>query len=200
MRPVSCLPGISACPVTRIDGQISGIICLEIRYSKPYIAHVAGKGTWHTLRVIEVLALHLAQVTYGLPLSRVAEVSLRVHIHMVPELAPPLVGFVPYRGTPVPVVDMRRRLGYPGRPPALSDHFVFAHASRLLVALVVDRVLGLVSIDPDAIRQAPCSAVHVAGIIPMADGLMFIADLDAALTLEEERAVHDWMRSDSHRS
>lgn len=190
----------SACPVIRIRGQMIDLICLEIRYSKPYKVHVAGTGTWHTLRVIQVLALSLAQVTYGLPLSRVAEVSLRVHVHVVPEIAPPLLGFVLYRGTPVPAIDMRRRLGYPGRPHALSDHFVFAYTPRLLVALVVDRTLGLVSIDPGAVRPPPRSAEHVAGILPMPDGLMFIADLDAALTLEEERAVQDSMLGASHRS
>lgn len=190
----------SACPVIRIREQMADIIFLGIRYSKPYKAHVADMGTWHTRDVIQVLALSLAQVTYGLPLSRVAEASLRVHVHVVPEIAPPLLGFVLYRGTPVPAIDMRRRLGYPSRPPTLSDHFVFAYTPRLLVALVVDRILGLVSIDPGAVRPPPRSAEHVAGILPMRDGLMFIADLDAALTLEEERVVHDSILSASYRS
>jgi purine-binding chemotaxis protein CheW len=147
--------------------------------------------------VIELLALRIAEATYGLPLPRIAEISLRVRVHAVPEIAPPLAGFARHRGQPVPVVDMRRRLGYPLRSPRLSDHFVFARTSRRLVALAVDRVLTLIRIDREAIHAPPASAAHVAGVLPTRDGLLFIADLDAALSLEEDRAVDDWLRGNA---
>lgn len=147
--------------------------------------------------MIEVFALRIAGVTYGLPLARIAEVSLRIHVHPVPEIAPPIAGFVVHRGAPVPLVDMRRRLGYPGRPPRLSDHFVFACTSRRLVGLAVDRAVGLVEIDLETIQAPPRSARHVAGVVPTRGGPLFIADLDAALSLEEERAVAAWLRDGS---
>lgn len=144
--------------------------------------------------MIDVLELMLADTHHALPLGRVVEVVSRVDITRIPDLAAPLLGFFVYRGEPLPAVDLRHRLGYPARPPALADHFVVAQARSRRIALVVDRALGVRKIDPAAVRPPPESADAVAGISPIESDLLLIADLDAVLSLEQDRAVDAALR------
>jgi purine-binding chemotaxis protein CheW len=56
----------------------------------------------------------------------------------------------------------------------------------------VDEVLGVSEVAAEAV--APPDAIlpgigHVAGIVALADGLLFIHDLDAFLSLDEERRL-----------
>lgn len=139
--------------------------------------------------VIDVLELMLADTHYALPLDRVIEVVPRVEITRIPDLAPPVQGFFVYRGEPLAAVDMRHRLGYPARPPALEDHFVVAHARTQWIALVVDRALGVREVDPGTVRPPPAGADVVAGVSPLDSDLLLISDLDAVLSLEQDRAV-----------
>ena len=39
------------------------------------------------------------------------------------------------------------------------------------------------------VRPAPIAARHLVGVVALDDGLMLIEDLDAALSLDEERAI-----------
>jgi purine-binding chemotaxis protein CheW len=138
---------------------------------------------------IDVLELLIADVRYGLPLARLVEVVPRVAITRLPELAPPVLGFLVYRGAAVVAVDMRHRLGYPARAPSLADHFAIVRARTRPVAMVVDRALGLRRVDPARIQPPPASASFVAGLAPLDSDLLLITDLDEVLSLEAERAV-----------
>jgi purine-binding chemotaxis protein CheW len=153
-------------------------------------------------RTLDVLELVLAGAHYGLPLDRVVEVVPRVTITRLPELAPPVLGFLVHRGAAVAAVDMRHRLGYPARPPSLADHVIIARArtrlgtgTRMLVALVVDRALGVRQVDLARLQLPPESASFVAGVTPLGSGLLLVSDLDAVLSLEQERAVAAALRA-----
>lgn len=161
-------------------------------------------------RTLDVLELVVADAHYGLPLDRVVEVVPRVAITRLPELALPVLGFLVHRGAPVVTVDMRHRLGYPTRPPLLADHVIIARArtrqetipatglgqgALMSVALVVDRALGVRSIDPAHVQMPPESASFVAGVTPLGSGLLLVSDLDQVLSLEQERAVAAALRA-----
>jgi len=155
-------------------------------------------------RTLDVLELVIADAHYGLPLDRVVEVVPRVRITRLPELAPPVLGFLVYRGTAMAAVDMRHRLGYPARPPSLADHVIIARARTRTgtgpgalapVALVVDRALGVRQVDPSHLQLPPESASFVAGVTPLGSGLLLVSDLDAVLSLEQERAVAAALRA-----
>lgn len=137
--------------------------------------------------MIDVIELQVAQGRYGIPLERVTCALPRVRISPLPGTTPPLIGYFSYRGQPLPVIDLRLRFGEDPKPPSLTDHILVATSARRQIGLLVDRVRGLRSIDPAATAAPPKSAEAVAGVVALADGLLFVTDLDRMLSLEEER-------------
>lgn len=116
------------------------------------------------------------------------EVTRAVAIAPLPKAPPIVEGVINFRGTIVPVLDIRQRFNVPAVSLMPDQHFVVAQANGRTVALRVDRVSDLITIDDQAVESADRVAPgveHVAGIVKLPDGLLVIHDLARFLSLEE---------------
>src|SRR5271165_5880039 len=82
---------------------------------------------------------------YALPFEIVERVVRVVAITPLPNAPGIICGIVNVQGKPVPVIDSRARFGLPAKRIQLSDQLVIANTRRRSVALLVDRVEGLVA-------------------------------------------------------
>ena len=130
----------------------------------------------------------LDETRYAVPAERVLEIVARVMLTPRPAAPAPILGAFSYRGAPMVAVDLRARLGHPRRLPARDDHFLIVRAARRDVALVVDRV-NTTELLLDRQVFPPPPARHLVGVVPLDDGLLLIEDLDAVLSIDEERAI-----------
>jgi purine-binding chemotaxis protein CheW len=138
--------------------------------------------------VTEVLIFELQEHRYAVPASVVAEVVRAVALVPVAGTPRAVEGVFNLRGTVVPVVDVRARFGVPRVPLDPSQHFAIVRIGARRVALRVDRVETLVTIDTSRIAPAQASlpsAQHVAGVATLDDGLVVIYDVDAFLSQTE---------------
>ncbi|MEP7121224.1 MAG: chemotaxis protein CheW [Byssovorax sp.] len=155
-------------------------------------------GGWRSVRV--VLLMHtlvcftLDETRYAVPAERVLEIVARVMLTPLPAVPSPIVGVFSYRGVPMAAVDLRARLGHPTRSPARDDHFLVVRSARRDVALVVDRVNTTEPLADRVVCPPPLPARHLVGVVALDDGLLLIEDLDAALSLDEERAIDAGLR------
>jgi purine-binding chemotaxis protein CheW len=131
------------------------------------------------------------ETRYAVPAERVLEIVARVVLTPLPAVPPPILGAFSYRGAPMAAVDLRARLGHPARPPARDDHFLIVRSARREVALVVDRVTTTEPVGERTVWPPPLPARHLAGVVTLEDGLLLIEDLDAALSIAEERAIDE---------
>ncbi len=135
------------------------------------------------------------ETRYAVAMSDVLEVSARVLLTPIAVPFPHVLGIFGYRESVAVAVDGRKRLGHPSRSSHLDDHFLILRAKKRTVGLVIDRVLGLRSLDPKEFLTPPIQGSHVHGLIVLSDGLLLIDDLDAVLSLDEERLVDDAIAS-----
>lgn len=151
----------------------------------------AAGGLGVTRDPLDVVVVDVAGVRCGLPAADVVELHPVVLIAPLPGAPGPVEGVVDRRGSVVPVVDLRARLGLPARPPVLSDHLVFVTVGSRVVALRVDRALDLVGIPHARIEATPevVGARHVSGVARVDDGLVLIHDLAAFLSTDEAIAL-----------
>jgi purine-binding chemotaxis protein CheW len=130
---------------------------------------------------------------YALTLSSVDFVVRAVEITPLPKAPAVVLGIINVRGRVIPVVDIRKRFGLPPRELGLSDQLIIAHTPKRPVALVADRVDGVIGIDEREIigadEVAPRTG-HVAGVVKLAGGLMLIHDLAGFLSLDEENTLN----------
>ena len=129
---------------------------------------------------------------YALRLTAVERVLPMLEVSSLPKGPAIALGVVDLHGAVVPVLDLRRRLGLPSRTYGPTAHLVVTMTPGRRLALPVDEVLGVHEVPADAVirPEAVLPAIgHVAGIVPLPEGLVFIHDLETFLSLDEERQL-----------
>jgi chemotaxis signal transduction protein len=128
------------------------------------------------------------------PLERVVEVLPRVEITRLHGVEPPVAGYVRHRGRVVPVLDLRARLRQHPRVAPMDEHLLVVRVRRPRggegpIALLVDRVEGLIDLEPARVEPTDAGEHPVTGMVALPGGLLLVTDPDLALTLEEDRAL-----------
>lgn len=142
--------------------------------------------------VLSLVVFAIEEHRYALHLHTVERVFPMTEVAPLPKAPAIALGVINLHGAIIPVLDIHRRFGFPPRDYGLVAHLVVARTSRRTMALPVDEVLGVREVAAEA--AVPAGAVlpgigHVAGIVPLADGLLFIQDLEAFLSLDEEQQL-----------
>jgi len=139
--------------------------------------------TW--LVVFEVDGRRLA-----LEIAGVERVLRMVALDPLPRAPAVIAGVFDLHGELVPVVDVRHRLRLPERPWRAADQLLVVRARRGRLALAVERVATVAAVDAGAIRRADETVPgleYLRGVVPLpAEGVVFVHDLDAFLSLAEE--------------
>lgn len=144
-----------------------------------------------------LLAFALDRQRYALPLSSVENSIRAVEITPLPKAPPIVKGVINVHGRVIPVIDVRKRFGLPQRELGPSDHLIIAHTPKRRVALVVDRVVGVMEKAEQDIVKAEAVVPHtgyVAGVLKLPDGLILIHDLAGFLSLDEETALNNALK------
>lgn len=142
--------------------------------------------------VLQLVVFLIGDQHYALPVSSVDRVLPMVALSPLPKLPDVVLGVLNFHGKVIPVLDVCCRLGLPRRDYGPGSYLLVARTIRRTVSLPVDEVLGVKEVHAEAVT--PPDAVlpgiaHVAGIVTLSEGLLFIHDLNAFLSLDEEERL-----------
>jgi purine-binding chemotaxis protein CheW len=139
---------------------------------------------------VQLLVFGLNDRRYGLHLAQVERVVRAVDATPLSHAPAIVCGAIDVHGKIVPVLSMRRRLGFADRPIMPDDYFVIARTSRQSVALVVDAAFGVIERNAEEIVSAGDilrQLDQIEGLVRLNDDLLLIHDLDRFLSLDEQR-------------
>jgi len=140
----------------------------------------------------EILRFDLRPLSCALPLSSVREVQRAVEITALPGAPRVIEGVVDLRGTIVPVVNVRDRLGLPAAAVRASDFLIFVWTGARLVAVRADTVHGIEHVDAEDFAAADLltrGSTEVAGVVRAPSGLVLVHDAESLLRQGEAEAV-----------
>jgi len=138
----------------------------------------------------QVLSFTVEQETYAVDILRVREIRGFTPVTHMPERPAHMLGVLNLRGSIVPIVDMRRRIGVAAaEPTTLTVIIVLSVESargRRDFGLVVDGVSDVVDLTPENIKNAPeIDAARVQGLISsiatVGDRMILVLDIDRML-------------------
>jgi purine-binding chemotaxis protein CheW len=141
---------------------------------------------------MDLLTFDVGGTRCALPVGDVREVLRAVAILPLPNAPAVVEGVINVRGSLVPVLDLRQRLGVPARSLAITDHLVLVHAGERDYALRVDQAVSVLTV-PDAQLEAPTlemtGAPFIATVGKLSDGLIVVHDLRCFLSDSEQAAL-----------
>jgi purine-binding chemotaxis protein CheW len=140
----------------------------------------------------DVLRFTIGELQLAVPAPNVREVQRAVALLALPGAPPIVEGVVDLRGTIVPVIDLRARLGLAPAAVAPSQYLLFLWTGERLVALRVDQVAWIEPLNATDIAAAghlTRGSLRVAGVARTPDGLVLLQDPEALLRQAEAEAV-----------
>lgn len=135
----------------------------------------------------------MGEEEYGVPVLQVVEIVRREQLIPVPHARPELLGLMDIRGTVLPLINLRTRLGLGADRPD-GDRAIVMDIGGRRVALAVDRVSHvesfpeeMVDTGPTAMRSA--SSRFILGVGKKSDRFVILLDLRELYSTEELRQL-----------
>lgn len=142
------------------------------------------------------LVFSLDDKHFALPLDTVQWVVQAVEITILRGVPAIVRGIINYKGTILPVFDIRPRFHLPQREIQPDDQFIIVDTAGRTIALLVDTVVDNIEISSrEMIPPAGIldETLFLDGILKMEDGIMLIPDLNNILTQPEDQALEKAM-------
>jgi len=134
---------------------------------------------------------------YGVVATQIQEISMYSVITHVPSMPKFVKGVVNLRGRIVPILDLKERFEIVGGEGlASARRIVVALFGDQLIGLIVDAILGVVRIPPEAIEPVPptlpkMDAEYLLGVGKLSERLIVLLNLDRMLDDMEKRMLKD---------
>ncbi|HVO30163.1 MAG TPA: chemotaxis protein CheW [bacterium] len=158
--------------------------------------------------MIELLAIDVADLEFGLELSAVKEVIRPPQVVRVPNLPGFVAGVINFRGVAIPVIDLKTRFetgkpaGSKKEPPPPPDgesgsdapsrsRMVICAVGSKVVAFAVDGASEIVRVAEEKILPPGDAALAtvVAGVVPHQERLLVWLDAEGLLSSEEKLSI-----------
>jgi purine-binding chemotaxis protein CheW len=136
----------------------------------------------------QFVVFQLDNETYAVPILSVTEVVLTLEITPVPNAPEYILGLMNLRGKVLPVLDLEKKFQLNREGQVVGQHIMVAESEqKVLFGILVDQVVEVLRISPDAIKPPPeiikskISAEYLPGVI--------IVENKPGTTIEGEESI-----------
>ena len=132
---------------------------------------------------MQVVVFSLGQVEYGGDIKKVQEIIRLPEVTALPGTADYILGIFNLRGSIIPIVDLKKKLGLPSTEATDETRVIVVEISNKKVGLIVDEVSEVMSFSSEDIFPADDVSFgiqerHVQGVVRLNDRLLVLLDLD----------------------
>ena len=147
----------------------------------------------------EFVVFLLGDQRFAISLQAVERAVRAVEYTRLPDATEVVIGVINVEGEVVPLLDVRARFQIPGKEMDLSDHIVIARTGGRRVALLVDRVTGVIESaggEMAGVSEVTSGSRYIEGILKTDEGMILVlGDLEELLSGEDpaelDKAVAD---------
>lgn len=141
----------------------------------------------------QFITFQIGEQVLGIDIMAVREIRAWSPTTALPHVANHVRGVVNLRGTVLPVMDLRARLGWGETAPSARHVIMVVRVNEQLQGLIVDAVNDIVTIDEENLQAPPDVSGNrlgeiIRGLASIEDRMVMILALDA-LAIEPEISV-----------
>lgn len=139
---------------------------------------------------VQVVAFRLRKEEYGFNILNVQEIKGLTDITRVPFASDFIKGVINLRGSVLPVIDLKKRLGLQDTPYTDSTRIVIVKIDDISVGMLVDAVSEVITLDAAHIDTSKAvdneSSRFITGIGKSDDRLIIMLNLNEIIGLTDE--------------
>lgn len=146
--------------------------------------------------IIQLVSFHAGGKLFAVNILTIREILRNASLEPIQDAPPFVVGGIRIRGSVIPAVDLKKRLGNP-TPSHTPDRswVLVSHVGKGDVGFLVDSVMGILKVEPDNILPAPdlilsgLRSQYIQGVCNSEVGMLVVLDLNRMLAADEMKAL-----------
>ncbi len=136
------------------------------------------------------LTFTLGNEEYGVPVLKVREIIKVMDITQVPQVPPHVLGVINLRGKVIPVIDLRRKFGFPATEYTERTCIIVVDVElspvRVMMGIVVDTVSEVLNVSDAEMEETPdfggrATTDYILGLAKVKGTVKILLELDRVL-------------------
>ena len=138
----------------------------------------------------QFIVFRLGEEEYGVEILQVQTIERMLPITRVPHAPEFVEGVSNLRGSVVPIIDLRSRLGLPSKEATNESRIITVKINEIMVGMIVDAASDVVKVPTNAIEPPPSviggvESTYLEGVAKLEDRLLVLLKLAEVLKKEE---------------
>ena len=148
----------------------------------------------HTEEVLQLVSFNIGEEEFGLGIQSIQEINRMVEITRVPNSPEFVTGVINLRGKVIPIVDLRKRFGFPPKESDRNTRIIVVELGDMVVGFTVDAVSEVLRI-PKNITEPPPPIVagigseYITAVAKLENRLLILLDLERILLDKEKQQL-----------
>lgn len=131
---------------------------------------------------------------FGVDILKVQEINRMMNITRIPNAPDFVEGVINLRGKIIPVVDLRKKLGFPSKEHDKSTRIIVVELEGIVLGFIVDSVSEVLRIPSSTIEPPPSiirgiESEFIEGVGKLEDRLLILLELKKIFTTTEHRSL-----------
>ena len=144
----------------------------------------------------QLVVFDLGKEYFGVNITIVEGIIKMQEITKVPMALDFVEGITNLRGSVLPVIDLRKRLGMPVSEDTGDTRIIVVNTDDAKIGMIVDAVSEVLTILDETIEATPpvvstIDTAFITGIAKLEDRLIILLDLDKVLSADEREALKE---------
>ncbi|MDA3861845.1 MAG: chemotaxis protein CheW [Melioribacteraceae bacterium] len=141
--------------------------------------------------LLQLVTFRIGNEEFGFNIFQVKEINKMMNVTQIPNSIGAVKGVVNLRGSVIPIVSLREKLGFSELEYTTSTRIIVVEYKSNNIGFIVDEVNEVLRIESSIIESAPemttnIESAFISGIAKLESRLLILLDLDRILIQEEE--------------
>ena len=145
-------------------------------------------------RILQLVTFKLSSEEFGVDILKVQEIIKMMNVTKIPNAPVFIEGVINLRGKIIPIVDLRKRLGFKDQEFDKSTRIIVVELDGLVLGFIVDSVSEVLRIPEDTIEPPPSMVAgieseYIEGVGKLDDRLLILLELKKIFTSPEKKDI-----------
>lgn len=147
-------------------------------------------------RILQLVTFKLENEEFGVDILKVQEINKMMNITRIPNAPPFIEGVINLRGKIIPIIDLRKRLGFHNRVFDKSTRIIVVELDGLVLGFIVDSVSEVLRIPGNTIEPPPSIVAgiesdYIEGVGKLNDRLLILLELKKIFASTERKDIEN---------
>ena len=145
-------------------------------------------------RILQLVTFKLENEEFGVDILKVQEINKMMNITKIPNAPFFIEGVINLRGKIIPIVDLRKKLGFESKPYDKATRIIVIELDGLVLGFVVDSVSEVLRVPANTIEQPPSliggiESEYIEGVGKLDERLLILLELKKIFAGSERKEI-----------